>query len=286
MYNVRLKTYLDTMQIQIFSEPMLSSGSEREDNRKVIYETGEIVPSNRSKIYNEFDEEYVVGKYMHDDDEESQRVSYRRTKRILFDILKCNRWEWFFTLTFNPDKVDGFDYVETTRKLSKWLNNMRRNCPNMKYVVVPEQHPTSGRWHFHGLFANVDNMVFVDSGKRDKKGRVIYNVGKYRLGFSTATKIDDVAKSISYVTKYVTKELCEVTYGKKRYWRSRNVDMPNVYELSISDKTLLRELCEKEKIYKNEVEGYVNVTYYELPIYTTNTVRFITNEIEQYLPIE
>lgn len=95
MYNVRLKTYLDTMQIQIFSEPLLSSGSEREDRRKVIYETGEIVPSNRRKIYNEFDEEYVVGQYMHDDDEESQRVSYRRTKRILFDILKSNRWEWF-----------------------------------------------------------------------------------------------------------------------------------------------------------------------------------------------
>lgn len=283
MYNVRLKTYLDTMQIQIFSEPLLSSGSEKEDNRKVIYETGEIVPSNRSKIYNAFDDEYVVGQYMHDDDGESQRVSYRRTKRILYDILKSNRWEWFFTLTFNPDKVDSFDYIETTRKLSKWLNNMRRSCPNMKYVVVPELHK-SGRWHFHGLFSNVDNMVFVDSGKRDNKGRIIYNVGKYRLGFSTATQIDDVAKSITYVTKYVTKELCEVTYGKKRYWRSRNVDMPNVYEFSISDKTLLRELCEQEKIYKNEVEGYVDVTYYELPIYTTNTLRFITSETEQYFP--
>lgn len=119
-----------------------------------------------------------------------------------------------FTLTFNPDKVDSFDYSETTKKLSKWLNNMRRTCPSMKYVVVPELHK-SGRWHFHGLFSNVENMVFVDSEKRDKKGRVIYNVGKYRLGFSTATKIDDVAKSITYVTKYVTKELCEVTYGKK-----------------------------------------------------------------------
>lgn len=285
MYNVKVKTYLDTVQIQVFSEPLLSTGSEREDRRKVIYETGEIVPSNRSKIYNAFDEEYVSGRYMHDDEEESLKVSYRRTKRILFDMLKCNRWEWFFTLTFNPEVVDSFDYAETTKKLSKWLNNMRRNCPEMKYVVVPEQHPTSGRWHFHGLFANVENMVFVDSGLRDKKGRVIYNVGKYRLGFSTATKISDVLKSISYITKYVTKELCEVTYGKKRYWHSRNVAMPDVHELLIDDKTLLQELCEQEKIYKNEVEGYYNVIYYEIPIYTTNTMRFITNEISQYSPL-
>ena len=113
---------------------------------------------------------------------------------MIYDIAKSNEWEWFFTLTFNPEKVDSFNYANVTDKLSQWLKNMRKKCPDMMYLVVPEQHE-SGRWHFHGLFSHVENMRFVDSEKRDKKGRIIYNVGSYRLGFSTATQIEDVKKA-------------------------------------------------------------------------------------------
>ena len=67
MFNVRVKKFLNTEQIQLFSEPLHSAGSEREDKRKVIYETGEIVPLNRQKIYDPFNEEYVVGYEIHDE---------------------------------------------------------------------------------------------------------------------------------------------------------------------------------------------------------------------------
>ena len=300
MFNVRIKRFLDTEQIQIFSEPLYSKGSERVDKRRVIEETGEIVPTNRRIIINPFekvskgvyvestyvdddgrihhvicDEVYntykrEVGYIMHDKEEESLRISYSRTKRKIFDMVKSNNWEWFFTLTFNPDKVDSFNFDMVTIKLSKWLNNMRRVCPNMKYVVVPELHE-SGRWHFHGVFADVENMVFVDSEKRDKKGRIIYNVGSYRLGFSTATKIDDVSKTSSYLTKYITKEMCDVTGGKKRYWRSRNVQLPEVIDLMIENPYSLIEEYKEEITRKSEIEGYVKVTYLDMPIYTTNT---------------
>ena len=101
MFNVRVKRYLNTEQIQIFSQPLLSADSEREDIRKFIRDTGEIVPINRRIIKNcfvenerkiafdvdydivddygdvihkhiEFDETYKcfnqeVGSYMHDE---------------------------------------------------------------------------------------------------------------------------------------------------------------------------------------------------------------------------
>lgn len=153
--------------------------------------------------------------------------SMNRTKNKVYYLARSNDWEWFFTLTFDPVLVDSYNYDDCTAKLSVWLNNMRKKCPDMKYLVVPEQHK-SGRWHFHGLFANCDNLGFVDSGKRTKTGDIIYNVGKYRLGFSTATKVRDPRRVTQYIGKYITKDLCAVTKGKKRYWCSRNLDQAEV----------------------------------------------------------
>lgn len=271
MFNVRIKRFLNTEQIQIFSEPLCNKDSEREDKRDIIYSTGEIVPPNRTKFYNPFDDCMDIGCNMGNDEENLQR-SVRRTKNKIYDVARCNHWEWFFTLTFNPEKVDSFNYDETTQKLSKWLNNMRTKCKDMKYLVVPEQHE-SGRWHFHGLFSNVENMKFVDSGKRDKKERVIYNVGSYRMGFTTATQIENVECAMSYIAKYTTKDLCTVTKGHKRYWCSRNVDMPIIedYMVMKSEKEI-KEMFEDSITYSKRVSSeYCDVTYLEMPIYTTNT---------------
>lgn len=159
---------------------------------------------------------------MAEQEERCLRSSMGRTVNKVYYLARSNDWEWFFTLTFNPEIVDSFDYAACTEKLSNWFITMRRSCPGIKYIVVPELHK-SGRWHFHGLFANCDNLGFVDSGKRTKSGDVIYNVGKYRLGFSTATKVRDPRRVTRYIGKYITKDLCAVTKGKKRYWCSRNL---------------------------------------------------------------
>ena len=155
-----------------------------------------------------------------------------------------NYWDWFFTLTFNPEKVDSFNYEISSQKLSKWLNNMRLKCPDMKYIVVPEKHPTSGRWHFHGLFSNVSELDFKLSGKYTDNGQEIFNVGKYKLGWSTAVKLDGSFAVVGYMTKYITKKLCEITKGKKRYWASRNCDLPIVeeYEFNTSLEDIIEQL--------------------------------------------
>lgn len=155
--------------------------------------------------------------------ERSAYVSMARSKQNVFYIARSNSWDWFFTLTFNPEKVDSFNYDVVTKKLSQWLNNMKKKCPDLKYLLVPEQHD-SGRWHFHGVFANCDNLGFTDSGKKTKKNEPIYNVDCYRLGFSTATKVTSTEKVSKYISKYITKEVCLSTKGKRRYWCSKNVE--------------------------------------------------------------
>ncbi|XCP83781.1 hypothetical protein ABXS75_11905 [Roseburia hominis] len=191
---------------------------------------------------------------------------------MIYDIAKSNRWEWFFTLTFDPEKVNSFDYSECSKKLSQWLKNIKnRGNSELKYLIVPELHK-SGRWHFHGLFAGCDNMEFTDSGHRDKKGRVIYNIGRYKLGFSTVTKIDDMQKACSYIVKYVSKELCSVTKGKKRYWASNNCDKPVIDEYCVlmPVEEILACSDESKGHLKKVRTDYVDVIYLEVPIYTTN----------------
>lgn len=275
MFNVRIKRFLDTEQIQIYSAPLNSHGVDRIRFSK---ETGEIFPFERGHLkYNPFDDklEYMCNM---GDSERSLSVSRSRTIHKIYDIAKSNQWDWFFTLTFNPDKVDSFDYALCTKKLSQWLKNMKKQSQDMKYIVVPEQHK-SGRWHFHGLFANVDNMVFIDSGIV-KNGKRIYNVGSYRFGFSTATKIEDLSKTVSYLCKYITKDLCINTKGKKRYWASRNVSLPEVYQYLVPLNGDVMEEILKDGLFIKKVHSeFADVQYIEKNIYTTNLNMFVQNNV-------
>lgn len=194
--------------------------------------------------------------------------SMGRTIQSVYHIARSNLWDWFVTLTFNPDKVDSFDYDITVKKLSYWLNNMRKQCPDMGYLIVPEKHPTSGRYHFHGLFKSCDALGFVPGPKKDKKGNLIYNVGKYKLGWSTATKIVDQSRVTKYIAKYISKEICQVAFGKRRYWSSKNLDDADVQEVVLDKEKQDRLLCrlgESATNIKRIESGGIVTTLYELP---------------------
>lgn len=160
------------------------------------------------------------------------RDSYRRTVNAIHDISRSESWTMFYTLTFSPGVVDRTNFEMCMKKANKWFNNLRRKAPELKYMFVPELHADKVSWHIHGLVCGDTGVEYVDSGKRDKKGRVIYNVGNWKYGFSTATKIDDSAKASSYILKYITKDLCENSLGKKRYYHSRNIKEPIVTTVS------------------------------------------------------
>lgn len=246
MYNVKIIEYPTGVQVRVYDKAI-------REKRWNCDEWGEI-PEKKERERKDGEEV---------DRERSLRVSADRSLNKVYDYSRANVWEWFLTLTFNPDKVDSFNYEETTRKLHEWLRNIRRTCPNMKYLVVPEQHK-SGRYHFHGLFSNIDELRMVDSGHTDAGGKTIYNVGNYSLGFTTATKVEDTRRASSYLSKYITKDLADSTFGKKRYWNSRNLDLPMEYILEVphaDTKQLKRELF-AECTWHKATEGQMQSVYY------------------------
>ncbi len=240
-FNVRVYNYVDGQQIRIYNtcyncenkDDVFEKNKQKKDDIDITGVENEEIWKNIEKY------EPYLGEMLEDwervaKEKRSKNSSMSRTIKRIYEITRSNEWEYFVTLTFNPEKVDSFDYSEVVKKLSKWINNLKdRYAPDLKYIVVPELHK-SGRFHFHGLFSDIGNMQLVDSGKRLPDGSIIYNIGNYKLGFTTATKIKDTGRVSSYVTKYITKEFVAVTLNKKRYWCSRNLDEVFIQEFVLA----------------------------------------------------
>lgn len=201
-------------------------------------------------------------------------VSLKRTKKKVYDYAKSNEWEWFVTFTFSPDKVNRYDYDECTKYLSKWFNNLKRSSPALSYLVVPEQHK-DGAYHFHGLFSGINERQIVWTGKyvikrvrglRSKFVRTkekIYKIGSYKLGWMTATRVREMEKVTSYITKYITKDMLNGLHGRKRYWCSRNLVLPleEVFTLDATDRFILsQELDESARFKKVSQVCYGDMT--------------------------
>lgn len=199
------------------------------------------------------------------DPERCAKISLSRTKQMIHYLTRSNFYQWFVTWTFDPDKVDSFDYAACARHLSDWLSNAKKRCPGMRYIVVPERHK-SGRYHFHGLLSDCDDLGFVDSGHRSK-GDIIYNIGSYKLGFTTATRVKDMGRVARYILKYITKDMVGLTKGRKRYWASRNLlrapIRPVLIKLGMRNK-LCSFLAERAGYMKEVQNFFNNVMYFDL----------------------
>lgn len=226
-YNIKIVHYKDFDEVQFFRNSVICRDDLLIDEDGVISKKEK---KGKKKYFNPFSGEMEEVINMNEQ-EFYKYVAFKRSKNMIYK-LACNNkpWDYFVTFTFNSDKVDRYDFSEVSKKLSKWIDNIKQkyNCKDMGYIIVPEKHK-DGAWHFHGLFKNCDNLNFIDSGIKDKQGRTIYNISNYKFGFTTATKLSDIDKAVSYILKYISKDLfCDNLKGKKRYWRSKNLEMPVV----------------------------------------------------------
>lgn len=149
-----------------------------------------------------------------------------RARKQLFELAICNPFDIFFTLTLDTEKIDRYDYKAAVKRLGQWFSNLVTRH-GFIYVAVPELHK-DGAVHFHGLCSS-PGLRLVDSGHKDKAGRAIYNVSNWRMGFSTAVKLDgDYHNVCKYICKYVTKAQEGGTIGGRYFYHGGDLQGPLV----------------------------------------------------------
>lgn len=258
MYNVKVITYPDlSKQYRLYSSPIVT-GADKTENGK-----------ERKKREIDCDPFHGLPVLELEDAERSASVSRKRSIDKIYSYCRCNTWDWFVTFTFAPGKVDRYNFDDCSQKLSKWLNHMRdRYCKGLKYIVVPEMHK-DGAYHFHGLFSDCEGLDIRDSGRKViqkyKRGNrtcfkatdtPIYIVGRYHLGWTTATAVRSNERVTRYITKYVTKDLVYAVKGKRRYWVSKNLDVPleEKYMVDPFDKLVMATELQAESSFVKHIE--------------------------------
>lgn len=271
-YNMKLIQYENGVsELRTYSEVVGRKPCNMPDELLVVKQlvAREYAKLKKHTFYNPF-EDIEMGLYDLDEIEisdrrkkHSARNSRSRTVQQIYKYARQCKWEYFLTLTYAEQ---SHDFSECMKQACKWFNNQRsRYAPDLQYLIVPEQHK-SGAWHIHGLIANCGNIKFVDSG-HDYKGRKRYNCENWAFGFTVADPVTDTEKISGYITKYITKELCESTEGRRRYFRSRNILEPQETEFLVegSEKVAFAEMLADsvgmEHTYRKEISGYIGVKY-------------------------
>ena len=154
--------------------------------------------------------------------ETNKARSMRRARAKCRDYVLGNcDLDMMITLTINSEMLSRYNYAEIIKKVSVWLGNrVKRN--GLKYVLVPERHK-DGAVHFHGFVnskavdlkktkykRSSDGTNFIYALEPTRKGKQIYNISDWDIGYTTAVRIGrseaDREATASYILKYLSKQ--------------------------------------------------------------------------------
>lgn len=140
--------------------------------------------------------------------------SMRRARAQLRRLALANSFDYFVTLTLDPERIDRYDPASVTKALNQWCNNMVKRH-GLRYVLVPEQHK-DGAFHFHGFMGGA-GLIAADSGVQ-WDGRPVYNLPQWSLGFTTAQRLyGTYSAAVGYCCKYIGKQQGERPLGRWYY---------------------------------------------------------------------
>lgn len=165
-----------------------------------------------------------------------------RTKAKIFELAMCNDWEYFVTLTLNPEYHDRSDLNHYKKKLSTWIKNYNRlHDISIKYLLIPENHK-DGNWHMHGLMMGLPIKYLREFtiGKKlplkmiteITKGNTLYDWPAYAkaFGYLSISKIRNAESISKYITKYITKNLLQtrISLNDHLYYASQGLNRAKI----------------------------------------------------------
>lgn len=151
----------------------------------------------------------------------------QRSKIQLQRLVKANEdiFKTFITLTF----ADNIKDIElSNKKFDIWRTKIKSIKKNFLYVCVPE-FQKRGAVHYHLLtnlsIENDKNIIMLQEGKKTQ-----YDVKYWSYGFTSVYPMQDI-NVVGYISKYMTKDIDNRLWGKRRYLNSRNLKQPSIVYL-------------------------------------------------------
>ena len=246
-------------------------------NKKLIYKTSSELLLHK---YNDNYYTLVLMKHLHrdrkakkvinniTDDRDYKLEAIARSKRTIKEIVLCNDFMYFFTLTFSADKLDRFNLELLTEKLKVQFRKIKRKNKDFHYIVIAEKHQ-DGAYHFHGLCNEIDKL------SKNEYGYLHNPVFLDLFGFNSFIKLyGNKDKVASYISSYITTN--PVFLGSSLYFCSRGlqrkekIDLTDLYQdyNSKNGAILLPPNCDFEndfvRLYnlnKKEVDKITNILY-------------------------
>ncbi len=201
MHNARIKYYADgSVKLSV------ANAQTYKDSAFVVSDNSTYLSPVVSR---ETDEEtYLERKY------KSRKDSVRRSKDKVFDIVKMNDWDFFFTGTFGDDcGFDRYDVDLVCKKVNTLMYNLVKRGKVKYYIFVPEFHK-DGAVHYHGFIKATHSLRYMlainpHTGKAIRKGKrknFVFNWLDWSFGYTTLMhcygSVDNMTK---YFCKYITK---------------------------------------------------------------------------------
>jgi hypothetical protein len=211
--------------------------------------------------------------------EKSINQSMARAREKIYGYIMANDWEYWVTQTFNKEVIDRYDLDEIMKKYSQKLYNLKkRNCPELKWLIVPEQHK-DGAWHMHKLVSGIpkDSLKYTGCDYRGDKKKPIFNwldtadYGFNKYVYIGGCEAEEKVIIARYITKYITKDLATERFNRKKYWSSRGLAEPiktNTYTKDIDGILIPAEIISESTYYiKDQATGEILNKVYDFTLY-------------------
>ena len=185
----------------------------------------------------------VTGKREKREMNENDKIrSAQRSKKAVRQLIKQKGCDRLLTLTRRENNPDTF------KNENEWLEDFRRFVRlcriagiELDYVATLEKHK-KGNFHLH---AAIVGKVHINTIRKIWLQVVGKGQGNVDISFKQhQTPTQRLAGVARYVSKYITKQLDNFDFNKKRYWASRSEPLEKPKKIILSAQDMAGALAE------------------------------------------
>lgn len=145
--------------------------------------------------------------------------SLSRTRSRITELALSNEWDYFFTGTIDQTKFDRYQMYTFREAFSQWIRDLKKKYKcKIRFLVVPEFHK-DGAVHMHGFLSGIPDRCLVSFDtlaqtqpvpvKLLGRGYSSWTDYAKKFGYCSVAPIKNPIGCAFYITKYITKELCD-----------------------------------------------------------------------------